>query len=110
MLEQILRSLYFAGHPMITGELKFKIDRIWDTMWAGGIAYLLSVIEQLTCLLFIKRLDKLHTFEEKKANRLGRVCEASWKPDHLQIHRFESAHQLGWRHRVAAFGKNLTDN
>ncbi len=32
---------------MITGELKSKVDRIWDTMWSGGIANPLSVIEQL---------------------------------------------------------------
>ena len=42
---------------MITGELKSKVDRIWDTMWSGGISNPLSVIEQLTYLLFIKRLD-----------------------------------------------------
>lgn len=35
---------------MITGELKSKIDRIWDTMWSGGISNPLSVIEQLTYL------------------------------------------------------------
>ena len=46
---------------MITGELKSKVDRIWDTMWSGGISNPLSVIEQLTYLLFIKRLDELHT-------------------------------------------------
>jgi type I restriction enzyme M protein len=45
---------------LITGELKAKIDRIWDAMWAGGIANPLTVIEQLTYLLFIKRLDELH--------------------------------------------------
>ena len=39
---------------MITGELKSKVDRIWDTMWSGGISNPLSVIEQLTYLLFIK--------------------------------------------------------
>jgi hypothetical protein len=44
---------------MITGELKSKVDRIWDTMWSGGISNPLSVIEQLTYLLFIKRLDEL---------------------------------------------------
>ncbi len=33
---------------MITGELKSKIDRVWDAMWAGGIANPLTVIEQLT--------------------------------------------------------------
>jgi len=44
---------------IITGELKSKVDSIWDTMWSGGISNPLSVIEQLTYLLFIKRLDEL---------------------------------------------------
>ena len=56
---------------MITGELKSKVDRIWDTMWSGGISNPLSVIEQLTYLLFIKRLDELHTLKERKAARAG---------------------------------------
>ena len=60
---------------MITGELKSKIDRIWDAMWAGGIANPLTVIEQLTYLLFIKRLDELHTLREAKANRLKKPIE-----------------------------------
>ena len=62
---------------MITGELKSKVDRIWDTMWSGGISNPLSVIEQLTYLLFIKRLDELHTREEHKAARTGRPIEAA---------------------------------
>ena len=57
---------------MITGELKSKVDRIWDTMWSGGISNPLSVIEQLTYLLFIKRLDELHTRAEHQAARTGR--------------------------------------
>ena len=60
---------------MITGELKSKVDRIWDTMWSGGISNPLSVIEQLTYLLFIKRLDELHTREEHKAARTGHPIE-----------------------------------
>jgi len=60
---------------MITGELKSKIDRIWDAMWSGGISNPLSVIEQLTYLLFIKRLDELHTLRERKAERTGRAIE-----------------------------------
>ena len=56
---------------MITGELKSKVDKIWDTMWSGGISNPLSVIEQLTYLLFIKRLDELHTLKERKAARTG---------------------------------------
>ena len=51
---------------MITGELKSKVDKIWDTMWSGGISNPLSVIEQLTYLLFIKRLDELQTLKESK--------------------------------------------
>lgn len=60
---------------MITGELKSRVDKIWDTMWAGGIANPLSVIEQLTYLLFIKRLDELHTLKENKASRTGKPIE-----------------------------------
>lgn len=60
---------------MITGEIKSKIDHIWDTMWSGGIANPLTVIEQLTYLLFIKRLDELHTLRENKANRLQQPIE-----------------------------------
>ncbi len=61
---------------MITGELKSKVDRIWDTMWSGGVSNPLSVIEQLTYLLFIKRLDELHTLKESKAARTGSGCTA----------------------------------
>ena len=57
---------------MITGELKSKVDRIWDTMWSGGISNPLSVIEQLSHLLFIKRLDEPHTRDEHKAARTSR--------------------------------------
>ena len=54
---------------MITGALKSKVDNIWNTMWSGGISNPLSVIEQLTYLLFIKRLDELQTLKERKAAR-----------------------------------------
>ncbi len=60
---------------MITGELKSKIDRIWDAMWAGGISNPLSVVEQLTYLLFIKRLDEVHTLKEAKAARTKKPVE-----------------------------------
>ena len=60
---------------MITGEIKSKVDRIWDTLWSGGISNPLTIIEQLTYLLFIKRLDELHTLKENKANRLKKPIE-----------------------------------
>ncbi|ASD22833.1 DNA methyltransferase [Cryobacterium sp. LW097] len=56
---------------MVTGELKSQIDKVWNAFWTGGIANPVEVIEQITYLLFIKRLDELHTKEENKANRLG---------------------------------------
>lgn len=43
---------------MITGEIKNKIDKIWTDMWAGGIANPLTVIEQITYLMFIRSLDE----------------------------------------------------
>ncbi len=51
---------------MITGELKSKVDRVWDAFWSGGISNPLEVIEQITYLLFIRRLDDLNTLAEKK--------------------------------------------
>ena len=41
---------------MITGELRNKVDRIWETFWTGGITNPLDVIEQFTYLLFIKQI------------------------------------------------------
>lgn len=49
---------------MITGELRQKVDRIWETFWTGGITNPLSVIEQFTYLLFIKGLDDVETSKE----------------------------------------------
>jgi len=69
---------------MITGELKSQVDRIWDAFWSGGIANPLEVIEQITYLLFTKRLDDLHTAQEKKANRLGRPMEREIFPPDKQ--------------------------
>lgn len=53
--------------PVITGDLKNKIDRVWDAFWSGGISNPLEVIEQITYLFFIRRLDDAQTLAEKKA-------------------------------------------
>ncbi len=60
---------------MITGDIKNKVDQIWNTFWSGGVSNPLSVIEQITYLLFAKRLDDLHTNKEKKASLLGEKIE-----------------------------------
>lgn len=56
---------------MITGELKNKVDKIWETFWTGGITNPLEVIEQFTYLLFIKGLDETETLNEEEAEILG---------------------------------------
>lgn len=43
---------------MITGAVKNKVDKIWTDLWAGGITNPLTVIEQLTYLMFIRSLDE----------------------------------------------------
>jgi type I restriction enzyme M protein len=102
---------------MITGELKSKVDSIWDTMWSGGISNPLSVIEQLTYLLFIKRLDELHTLKEAKAGRTGIPIEDpvfTAEQGHLRWSRFKEAAPEKMfetvRDGVFPFIKTLGDN
>lgn len=57
---------------MLTGEIRNQIDRIWESFWAGsGNTNPVDVIEQITYLLFLKRLDEIQELEERKAVRLG---------------------------------------
>lgn len=53
---------------MITGNLRQQIDKIWNTFWTGGISNPLTVIEQFTYLLFIRRLDEMQLLKEKQAS------------------------------------------
>jgi type I restriction enzyme M protein len=66
---------------MVTGELKSKIDAIWNGFWSGGISNPLEVMEQLTYLLFIKGLDEAQTRAERKANRTGQPIVDPIFPD-----------------------------
>ena len=99
---------------MITGELKSKVDRIWNTMWSGGISNPLSVIEQLTYLLFIKGLDELHTRKERKAERTGNPIEEPVFAAHQDALRWSHFKELApeqmfetVRDRVFPFIKSL---
>ncbi|QHK21102.1 hypothetical protein GU243_16835 [Pseudarthrobacter psychrotolerans] len=60
---------------MITGEIKSQVDKVWNTFWSGGISNPLEVIEQITYLLFLKRLDERQTLEEKRSNMLGQPIQ-----------------------------------
>lgn len=56
---------------MITGELKSKIDKIWDTIWTAGISSPITVLEQITYLMFMKLLDDNEIKKEGNASALG---------------------------------------
>ena len=62
---------------MITGDIKNKVDQIWSTFWSGGVSNPLSVIEQITYLLFAKRLDDIQMNKEAQANLLGSKVEGA---------------------------------
>jgi type I restriction enzyme M protein len=79
---------------MITGDLKNKIDKIWETFWTGGITNPLDVIEQFTYLLFIKQLDDVETTKENEANFLGVAYEPMF-PGDCQKYRWSKFKNLG---------------
>ena len=56
---------------MITGELKNRIDSLWDIFWTGGITNPLDVVEQITYLMFIHDLDDMDNTHSKEAVMLG---------------------------------------
>ncbi len=70
---------------MITGELKSKIDGVWNAFWSGGISNPLEVIEQITYLLFIRRLDDLQTLKEEKARVTGTLDDPIFQPNESRL-------------------------
>ena len=69
---------------MITGELKNKVDGIWDIFWSNGVSNPLTVIEQLTYLMFIKILDD---------NETRREADAAAFDEELDDPTFDADHQ-----------------
>ena len=74
-------NLKETTESVLTGDLRNKVDAIWDVFWSGGISNPLEVLEQLTYLLFIRRLDELQTLEENKAHRTGKQIERRIFPE-----------------------------
>ena len=66
---------------MLTGELRNQIDSIWNDFWSGGLSNPLQVIEQITYLIFIKRLDDMQQVEELKSTTLGQPLERRIFPE-----------------------------
>ena len=90
---------------MITGELKNKVDRIWETFWTGGITNPLDVIEQFTYLLFIKQLDEVETKREADAAVLGYEPDRIF-PDDAQEYRWSKFKNLGDSAKMYALIQN----
>jgi type I restriction enzyme M protein len=66
---------------VITGTLKSQVDRVWDAFWSGGISNPLEVIEQITYLLFLRRLDEIQTRDDNRALRTGEALERRIFPE-----------------------------
>ncbi|MDC1189038.1 type I restriction-modification system subunit M [Flavobacteriales bacterium] len=60
---------------MITGEIKSQVDKIWEAFWTGGISNPLTVIEQFTYLLFLKKMDQEQKRLESRALLTGEKLE-----------------------------------
>ena len=56
---------------MITGELKNKVDKLWEMFWTGGLTNPLDVIEQITYFMFIRDLDQTDNTRQKESAMLG---------------------------------------
>ena len=56
---------------MITGELRNKVDKLWEMFWTGGLTNPLDVIEQITYLMFIRDLDQTDNTRQKESSMLG---------------------------------------
>lgn len=98
---------------MLTGELRNKIDKIWEIFWTGGITNPLSVIEQFTYLLFIKSLDDKQNDLEENASVIGIEPRKIFNEDQQNL-RWKNFKQLTAREmydvvsrKVFSFIKNL---
>lgn len=81
---------------MITGELKNKIDSIWEIFWTGGLTNPLDVIEQMTYLMFIHDLDVADNTRAKESAMLGLPHESVFAKETKIGERTIDATQLKW--------------
>lgn len=81
---------------MITGELKNKVDGIWDIFWAGGLTNPLDVIEQITYLMFIHDLDESDTRRAKESAMLGLAYQSIFAKEVTIGERTVDGEQLKW--------------
>ena len=75
---------------MVTGELKRSIDSLWTEFWTGGITNPLTVIEQITFLMYARLLDINEARDENREKRTGKSFASRFKEDeqHLRWSQF----------------------
>lgn len=81
---------------MITGELRNKIDSLWDTFAAGGLVNPLDVIEQITYLMFIRDLDDTDNLRAKESEMLGLPFKSMFAGEITIGERKVEGRQLKW--------------
>ena len=81
---------------MITGELKNKIDSLWDIFAAGGLVNPLDVIEQITYLMFIHDLDEADNLRAKESAMLGLPYQSMFADTVIINERPVDGKQLKW--------------
>ena len=81
---------------MITGELKNRIDSLWEIFWTGGLTNPLDVIEQITYLMFIHDLDDSDNLHAKEAAMLGLPYQSIFADEVKVGDRLIDGKQLKW--------------
>ena len=81
---------------MVTGELKNKIDSLWEIFWTGGLTNPLDVIEQMTYLMFIHDLDETDNTHKKESVMLGIPYDSIFKNEVKIGDRLVDGNQLKW--------------
>ncbi len=81
---------------MITGELKNKVDSLWEIFWTGGLTNPLDVVEQMTYLMFIRDLDDADNLHAKEAAMLGLPYQSVFSGDVQIGERTVDGQQLKW--------------
>lgn len=81
---------------MITGELKNKVDGLWEIFWNGGITNPLDVVEQMTYLMFIRDLDDSDNLRAKESAMLGLPYESIFAKEVKIGERIVDGSQLKW--------------
>lgn len=79
---------------MVTGELKHRVDALWLEFWQGGITNPLTVIEQITFLMYARLLDINETRDENRQKRTGKEFQRRFRDDEQNL-RWSQFRHLG---------------